>query len=160
MAPVRCCFLCSSEGALTRPRSQAPSYYAFKGLHGTWTFYKSRNILLSLPRKMFTQCWERFTKRRITQSLHIMHIDKIIEPTSWRNPGVLTTAFRQDHTDTTLSWMRMSAKREPTVKLRFLFNDFQTSCIHWELLCLLPEGGRKFSRGWHKARRLQGLAST
>ncbi|EFB25873.1 hypothetical protein PANDA_006101 [Ailuropoda melanoleuca] len=35
MAPVRCCFLCSSEGALTRPRSQAPSYYAFKGLHGT-----------------------------------------------------------------------------------------------------------------------------
>lgn len=31
-----------------------------------------------------------------------MHVDKIIEPT-WRSLSVLTTAFRQDHTDTTLS---------------------------------------------------------
>lgn len=97
---------------------------------------------------------EIFTNWEITQSLQITQVDKITEP-----PGEAPAPDHFLHAGPHRYWLPSLGwewvQRTRKAQCHFLFcwgvfvvfflNDFQTWCLHGELLHLLPEGSSPFS---------------
>lgn len=143
MAPVSCHILYSSPGALTSTGTQA--LMLLKTCVAHEHFIREGIFCFPFPGRCLL--WKRFVLGKVyleENNLELTHyahwwnhrtnlLEKFVSPHHclWAGP-------HRHH-----PLVDENEYKERTVKLGFLFNEFQTSCIHWELLCLLPEVRRR-----------------